>query len=97
MEQPGCLHANMDLYKYAIWFTPFISSELIADCFDLARTARTLDMKASPYELASYELQPIALETAEGRREYIAQQTRIMQAAEPLRQQLLAALIELPA
>jgi hypothetical protein len=87
----------LDLYKYAIWFSPYTSSDLIADCFDLARTARTLDMKASPYDLACYDLQPIALETAEGRREYIAQQTRIMQSAEPLRQQLLAALIDLPA
>jgi hypothetical protein len=96
LEQPGCLHANMDLYKYAMWFTPFISSELIADCFELARTARTLDMQASPYDLTAFDLPPIAVETTAGRREYITQQTHIMATAQPLRERLIAALEDLP-
>jgi hypothetical protein len=96
LEQPGCLHANMDLYKYAMWFSPFTSSELIADCFALAREARTLDMQASPYDLAAHGLEPIALETTEGRREYVDRQSVLMKRAAPLRERLAAALTQLP-
>lgn len=94
-EQPGCLHANMDLYKYAMWFSPYVGSELVADCFALARAARDLDMRAAPYDLAELGYQPIRVETAEGRRDYAAQQQAISQAASGLRSALLAALADL--
>jgi hypothetical protein len=96
LEQPGCLHANMDLYKYAMWFSPFTSSDLVADCFALARDARALDMQASPYELTSYGLAPIALEAPQGRREYVDRQSMLMERAAPLRERLSAALAALP-
>jgi hypothetical protein len=35
-DQPGCLHVNMDLFKWAVNMYPFISSELIADTLALA-------------------------------------------------------------
>ena len=88
LEQPGCLHANMDLYKYAMWFSPFIRSELIADCFELARIARTLDMRAAPYDLIDLGYEPICIETAEGRRDYVEQQRLIAARAQPLRADL---------
>lgn len=88
LEQPGCLHANMDLYKYAMWFSPFIQSELIADCFELARTARTLDMRAAPYDLRDLGYEPICIETADGRRDYVEQQRLIAEQAQRLRTQL---------
>ena len=50
-EQPGCVHATMDLFKYAMKLHPWCSSELVADCLELARDARLLDMRASPYDL----------------------------------------------
>ena len=53
LEQPGCLHANMDLYKWAFKLAPFTASELTADCFDLARSVRALDMRASPYDFTA--------------------------------------------
>ena len=96
LEQPGCLHANMDLYKYAMWFSPFIGSDLIADCFAFARTARSLDMQASPYDLTAFGYEPIRLETVEGRQAYVQQQTALAQAAEPIRARLIAVLIALP-
>lgn len=96
LEQPGCLHANMDLYKYAMWFSPFIGSDLIADCFAFARQARTLDMQASPYDLTDFGYEPIRLEAIDGRREYVQQQTALAKSAEPLRARLLAALRALP-
>ena len=95
LDQPGCLHANMGLYKYAMWFSPYVGSDLVADCFELARAARTLDMQASPYDVSQFELEPVRVETAEGRLEYASRQREIMQAAEPLRARLLAHLLSL--
>ncbi len=91
-DQPGCLHANMDLYKYAMWFSPFVCSDLIADAFELARAARDLDMQASPYDCTAYGLEPIQVETAQGRAEYSRRQREIMAVAEPLRTDLISAL-----
>ena len=51
LEQRGCLHATMDLYKWATKLSPFVGSDLVADCFALARDARLLDMRAAPYDL----------------------------------------------
>ena len=45
LEQPGCLHANMDLYKWAFKLAPFTASELVADCFELATKIRALDIR----------------------------------------------------
>ena len=96
LEQPGCLHATMDLYKYAMWFQPFVPGELVADTFEVAMRTRELDMRASPYDLGDdIAYPPVAIETTEGRREYAQEQARIMQAAEPLRDRLLRSLTDL--
>lgn len=87
-ERSGCLHANMDLYKYAMWFSPFVGSGLVADCFELAHEARTLDMRAAPYDLSEFGYLSIPLETTEGRRNYAREQREIAQRAQPLRQRL---------
>lgn len=50
-EQPGCLHTNMDLYKWSYKLSPLIESELLLDCLELAAAAREIDMRASPYDL----------------------------------------------
>ncbi|MFI6501214.1 3-methyladenine DNA glycosylase [Nonomuraea typhae] len=89
MEQPGCLHANMDLYKWAYKLSPLVPSELIADCFELAREIREVDMRASPYDLRELGYRPITIETAAGRTEYAALQKRFAERAAPLRARLL--------
>jgi hypothetical protein len=89
-EQPGCLHANMDLYKWAYKLSPLTPSELVADCFALARDIRTLDMRASPYDLADLGYPPVRIETAEGRAEYAAAQRAFTDRAGPLRARLIA-------
>lgn len=89
-EQPGCLHANMDLYKAAYKLDPFIASELVADCFELAARIREVDMRASPYDLSALGYTPIRIETVAGRAEYARWQSEFAKAAAPLR----AALIE---
>ncbi|GAA1772264.1 3-methyladenine DNA glycosylase [Luedemannella helvata] len=91
-EQPGCLHANMDLYKWAYKLSPLVPSELVADCFALAREIRTLDMRASPYDLADLGVAPVAVETPEGRAEYVRHQRDFATRAATLRAALLAAL-----
>ncbi|GAA3457518.1 3-methyladenine DNA glycosylase [Dactylosporangium matsuzakiense] len=89
-EQPGCLHANMDLYKHAYKLAPLVPSELIADCFELARDVRTLDMQASPYDLADLGYAPVRIETPEGRARYIEAQRTFATRAAPLRARLIA-------
>jgi hypothetical protein len=88
-EQPGCLHGNMDLYKHAFRLTPMVCSDLVADCFELARDIRVLDMRASPYDLADLGYEPVRIETASGKQEYVAAQRGFAERAAPLRRQLV--------
>lgn len=87
-DQPGCIHANMDLYKWAFTLAPFISSRLIADAFELAWQAREIDMRASPYDLSSFGFSPIAIETKSGREEYINWQRHLYERSLPVRKEL---------
>jgi len=91
LEQPGCLHANMDLYKWAYKLSPLVDSDLVADCFELAHDIRALDMRASPYDLTGLGYPPVAVETASGRAEYAAAQRSFATRAAPLRARLAAA------
>ncbi|WP_182526141.1 3-methyladenine DNA glycosylase [Nocardioides dongkuii] len=88
-EQPACLHAGMDLYKHAFRLTPMVSSDLVADCFELARDIRELDMRASPYDLADLGFEPVRIETAEGKQEYAAAQRAFAERGSPLRARLI--------
>ncbi len=90
-EQPGCLHAGMDLYKHAFRLTPLVPSELVADCFELAWEIRDLDMRASPYDFSGLGLTPVRIETAEGKQEYVARQRSFAERGAPLRQRLIDA------
>jgi hypothetical protein len=85
MEQPGCLHANMDLYKWAYKLSPAVRSDLTADCFDLAREVRELDMRAAPYDLRPLGYGPVQIETPEGKATYVAAQRDFGARAQVLR------------
>jgi hypothetical protein len=89
-EQPGCLHAGMDLYKHAFRLSPMVPSELVADCFALARDIRVLDMRASPYDLSELGYSPVPVETPEGKQEYVSAQRRFAERGAPLRARLIA-------
>ncbi len=89
-EQPACLHAGMDLYKHAFRLTPMICSDLVADCFELARDIRVLDMRAAPYDLADLGFAPVRVETADGKAEYAAAQRVFAERGAPLRAALVA-------
>ena len=88
-EQPGCLHAGMDLYKHAFRLTPLVASELVADCFALAWDIRELDMRASPYDLAGLGYEPVRIETPAGKAAYVAAQRDFSERAAPLRRRLV--------
>ena len=94
-DQPGCLHVNMDLYRFAYKIAPFCPSKVVADAFDLARKAREVDMRASPYDLKRYGLLPLKIETPEGRAEYAELQREIHQRGQPLRERVLGIYLEL--
>ncbi|WP_460773611.1 3-methyladenine DNA glycosylase [Microbacterium sp. GXF7504] len=89
-EQPGCLHANMDLYKWAVKLGPLVPGALLLDAFELARDIRAVDMQASPYDLRGWGLDPIPVETEAGKQAYIAHQRAFADRARPLRAALLA-------
>ena len=97
LEQPGCLHATMDLYKWCYKLAPAVPGELAADCFALAVEVRELDMRASPYDLAGLGYPPVRIETPEGRAEYVAAQRGFAGRGAVLRGRLLDVCAALPA
>lgn len=88
MEQRGCLHTNMDLYKWAYKFYPWISSEIIRAAFNLAWDIRIIDMRASPYDVSRFNLEAIPIETEEGRRQYELEQKRLSEKSIHIRRML---------
>lgn len=90
-EQPGCLHATMDLYKWAAKLAPAVPSELQLECFELALEVRHVDMQASPYDVSGLGLEAIAIETPEGKSEYAARQRDFAERGAELRERLIAA------
>ncbi len=91
-EQPACLHANMDLYKWAYRCMPYIGSDLLLETFHLALEIRAMDMRASPYDLSEWGYQPIKIETREGQLEYEELQKDFSRRAKILRRRLIDAI-----
>lgn len=91
-EQPGCIHANMDLYRWAYRAMPWVGSDLLWECFALATDLRVLDMEAGPYDLRAMGFEPVRIETPEGREAYQRRQRALSARAETLRERLIAVL-----
>ncbi|MEN0129247.1 MAG: hypothetical protein AAGC49_07380 [Brevundimonas sp.] len=91
LEQPGCLHAAMDVYKWATKLGPLVPGDVLLDAFELAREIRYTDMAASPYDFSSYGLAPVAIETPEGKAEYARRQRDYASRSNVLRERLLDA------
>ena len=98
LEQAGCLHAGMDLYKWAGKLGPIVPGELLLDAFVFARDIREVDMRASPYDVSAYRgasgavLEAIPVETAEGKREYARLQRGFTERGNALRHRVLDAI-----
>ena len=95
LDQPGCLHAAMDVHKWAQKLGPAVPGALALDCFALAADIRLLDMQASPYDLSSYGHEPVKIETPEGKAEYVARQREFARRAAALRARLIRVCEEL--
>ncbi|WP_036971527.1 hypothetical protein [Promicromonospora kroppenstedtii] len=91
MEQPGCLHANMDLYKWCLKLGPAVPGDLLLDAFELARDIRWTDMAASPYDVSGYGVPAVQIETPQGKAEYVRRQREFAQRSGELRLRLLRA------
>lgn len=91
-EQPGCLHTNMDLYKWTAKSMPWVGSDLLWKTFEYAVRCREIDMRASPYDCTPLGLEPIQIETPQGREAYEHEQRQLAQDGKPLRAQLIATL-----
>ncbi|WP_298038433.1 3-methyladenine DNA glycosylase [uncultured Microbacterium sp.] len=91
LEQPGCLHAGMDIYKWAMKLGPMIPGEILLDSFELARDIRLLDMEAAPYDLSGWGVIPVPIETSEGKAEYVRRQRRFAERGNALRARMLEA------
>ncbi|MFC4223985.1 3-methyladenine DNA glycosylase [Lysinibacter cavernae] len=92
LEQAGCLHAGMDVYKWATKLGPLVPGDLLLDCFELARDIRVLDMRASPYDVTQYGHSPVAIETEAGKAEYVRQQRAFTARSNDLRGRVVAAI-----
>lgn len=84
-EQPGCLHATMDLYRACLHLSPLIDSDLTLSAFELALRARELDMRAGPYDLRTLGYAPVPIETPAGRSAYVREQSAIADEGSVLR------------
>lgn len=94
LEQPGCLHAGMDVYKWAHKLAPLVPGDLVLDAFELAREIRALDMRASPYDLRELGYEPVPIETAAGKADYVTAQREFAVRTNALRRRLLGVLAE---
>ena len=91
-EQPACLHAGMDLYAHVATMEAGAPGELLIDTLGAAFEAREVDMRSSPYDLTGWGLDPIRVETPEGRAEFVAYQRRWIARTQILRIRLLTAI-----
>ncbi len=92
MEQAGCLHAGMDVYKWAAKLGPIVPGALLLDCLVLASDIRRVDMRASPYDVSSFGLPAIPIERPEGKREYARLQRGFTERGNGLRERILEAI-----
>lgn len=92
MDQPGCLHAGMDIYKWIGKLGPIIPGELLLDSFELARDIRIVDMQASPYDVSEFGYDAIAIETAAGKQHYAELQRGFAKRGNALRERTLDAI-----
>jgi len=89
-EQGGCIHNNMDLYKWSFKFYPWLPSELIWKAFNLALKARIVDMEASPYDVRDYGYGAIEIEKPAGMKAYVHKQKELADEAAILRAQWIS-------
>jgi hypothetical protein len=79
----------MDLYKIAMRWVPILGSLFARQCFLLARDIRTVDMQSAPYDLSNLGVQPIKIETPQGRQMFAQKQKVFSERAQVLRTSMI--------
>ena len=81
----------MDLFRFAYELYPFIPASLLQSALTIAKYARIVDMRSSPYDVSAYEEcgPPIPIETFEGRKLFIQEQENLLNLSVPIRKELL--------
>jgi len=77
------------LYKSAYKLSPAIAGDRSANSFALAHQVRTLDMRASSYNLWPLGYEPVEIETAAGKAAYVGSQRGFAEHAKLLRFRLI--------
>jgi hypothetical protein len=62
---------------------------VIREAFFNAVETRKVDMQASPYDAREFGLEPIMIETEDGRKMYLNKQTEIFERSMPIREELI--------
>ncbi|WP_193746890.1 hypothetical protein [Dietzia sp. UCD-THP] len=88
-EQPACLHSGMDLYSHVAAMEAGAPGELLRDTLGAAFDAREVDMRSSPYDLSAWGLEPIPVESPEGRAVFVAHQRAWIGRTQALRARFL--------
>ena len=91
LEQPACVHAQMDTLRFALRLSPWLPSSTLTECLELAVAARMIDVSASPYDARAFGIAPIKVETERGKEEYREAQLALMRRSFPVRVSLLRA------
>ena len=92
---PSCVLHTHTWTSASTRFQPFVGSDVVAECFAVASLARELDVRASPYDVTAFGLEPVRVETVEGRLAYADAQRALMADTAPLRARLVGALTAL--
>ncbi len=98
LEQSGCLHAGMDIYKWVTKLGPLVPGDLLLDAFEFARDIRELDMRASPYDVSAFAgadgrtLEAIPIEEPAGKQEYVRMQRGFAERGNRLRVRVIEAI-----
>ena len=90
IEQAACVHSSLDLFRFAWKLSPFCSSGIVMDCLEMALKARRVDVAAGPYDCLEYGIDPILVETEQGKREYRNRQIQLMKEGKTVRDALIA-------
>jgi hypothetical protein len=80
---------SVGLYQRFYELSLAMASDLTADCFDLAREVRELDMRAAPYDLRPLGYEPVTIKTPKGKATHVEALRDFASRAGVLRRRLL--------
>ena len=92
MEQPGCLHAGMDVYKWAFKLTRWCRASWWPTASTWRARSGCSTCRPRRTTCASSGYQPVPIETPEGKAAYLERQRAFAERSNALRRRLLTVL-----